>query len=502
MKRKGEICVKKLFCQFLTVALCLFLAAPCFSLSAIGYDSETEGRKWEENAFFKRMERLTGVHVEGSACGSQKEWAETLANLRNGTADILLKADLSRTEEKALLDAGILIDLSPYLEACMPNLSALLYDNPKWREQIALEDGRIASLPEINIESRQVIVWINTRWLENLSLEMPRNIDELGTVLQAFRDGDPNGNGKQDEIPCDFIGMWELRWLLPYFGIACDDWMIGTNSEGTLYFVPESDAYRVFTETMADWYGRGLLRADTFTQTHSGRVYLSDAKTENAGMFVSVSPVTHIPPDHVMDYSALLIPWKGKTVWRKFPGEIWNGCFAVTSRCGTPEEALRWADALYAEDAAILSLAGEEGTDWEWNGDGTWSFITRDGRTTEEICRSSIMNTGIKMPGLYPVDFASSANSREDQWIAKENRKARIAAYSTETVHSLAPELKAQAASVIADLLKCTDEGTAEFIIGAVPLNDENWKMWLDRLRTLGSEQLTAAFEIVRAEEK
>ena len=55
---------------------------------------------------------------------------------------------------------------------------------------------------------------------------------------------------------------------------------------------------------------------------------------------------------------------------------------------------------------------------------------------------------------------------------------------------------------MIADLLKCTDEGTAEFIIGAVPLNDENWKMWLDRLRTLGSEQLTAAFEIVRAEEK
>ncbi len=30
---------------------------------------------------------------------------------------------------------------------------------------------------------------------------MPQTLDEFYTVLKAFKENDPNGNGKQDEIP-------------------------------------------------------------------------------------------------------------------------------------------------------------------------------------------------------------------------------------------------------------------------------------------------------------
>ena len=483
---------------FLCLCLAVFLFVPtfCLSLSAIGYDPESEGRHWEGHAFFERMQRLTGIHVEGSAVGGAKEWAERLRRLGTDTGtDILLKADLSRAEEEALLDEGAIIDLAPYLGECMPNLSALLAENPEWREQIALPDGRIASLPEINPESRQVIVWINTRWLDSLGLSMPEGIGELGNALRAFRDGDPNGNGRQDEIPCDLVGMWELRWLLPYFGIAADDWLMERNPDGSAFFAPEGDAYRSFAETLSGWYAEGLLPGDALTGSHAARAYLSQSSgAESPGLFVSVSPITHVPAEQVMDYQALLMPCGGKTVWRGFSGEVWNGCFAVTAHCQAPDEALRWADALYAEEAAILALAGEEGKDWAWNEDGSWSFMTRGGRTVEDIRRTAILNTGSKMPGLYPAAFAERANSREDQWIAAENRKVRAAVQGASAFSSLPPQARARAAAVLPAVQRCADEGTAEFVMGVTPLNDENWQRWLERMKAAGSGELKAAF--------
>ena len=43
--------------------------------------------------------------------------------------------------------------------------------------------------------------WVRQDWLDKLGLKAPQNVDELYTVLKAFRDRDPNGNGKKDEIP-------------------------------------------------------------------------------------------------------------------------------------------------------------------------------------------------------------------------------------------------------------------------------------------------------------
>ncbi len=43
--------------------------------------------------------------------------------------------------------------------------------------------------------------WIYQPWLDKLGLKIPTTTDELEQVLLAFKDKDPNGNGKADEIP-------------------------------------------------------------------------------------------------------------------------------------------------------------------------------------------------------------------------------------------------------------------------------------------------------------
>ena len=43
---------------------------------------------------------------------------------------------------------------------------------------------------------------------------------------------------------------------------------------------------------------------------------------------------------------------------RDLLGEVWTGCFAGSSSCEDPAAALRWVDALYSEDGALLAFAG------------------------------------------------------------------------------------------------------------------------------------------------
>ena len=38
-------------------------------------------------------------------------------------------------------------------------------------------------------------------WLDVLGLDMPETTEDFINVLKAFRDGDPNQNGENDEIP-------------------------------------------------------------------------------------------------------------------------------------------------------------------------------------------------------------------------------------------------------------------------------------------------------------
>lgn len=235
-----------------------------------------------------------------------------------------------------------------------------------------MEDGRIASLPLLNTTERQVCVWINAKWLSALNLSAPTSVEELTDVLLAFKTGDPNGNYKQDEIAADLIGVYEMRWLLPYFGIVADDSNLARQADGSLVFAPELPAYRDFISTLRDWVEKGILTKDAFTAMHSTAALSSSSDDEDAavtsGLLVTMTPYTHVPSSAVTDYEALLMPdASGATRWRDLLGDVWTGCFAVTSSCEDPAAALRWVDALYGEEGALLAYAGIEGEDYAWN---------------------------------------------------------------------------------------------------------------------------------------
>ena len=493
MKKTAAILLMAVFC------LCAVCAQ---ALTITGLETETVERDWSEHLFFSRMETLTGVAVQANAVTDAAEYAKLLDAMAGGeiSADVLFKANLTRAQEIMLADSGAIVDLAPKIEAYMPNLSALLEKHPEWRDVITLDDGRIVSLPLLNERERQVMVWINRAWLDKLGMAVPQSVEELTAALEAMKTGDPNGNYKKDEIAADLTGVFEMRWLLPYFGVVADDYNLARDAQGNIVFAPELPEYRAFIACLADWFDRGILRRDAFTATHSSTAMEQPEEDAPAtsGLMVSMTPYTQIPVSAVSQYEALLMPGPdGSIRWRDFLGGVWTGCFAVTSACENIEDALRWADALYSEAGALLAYGGVEGEDYTVGENGYWTFNTNAVRDVNSFRSDVLIYTGTTAPGLYPSDFVEHVDSEPDKHVFAENARVLAVSGRVTQPYCLVQADQAKADALAAKLGGMVDVGIARFATGEVELSDETYAAWLDELREAGSGELRALFENV-----
>ena len=489
---------KRWTAALLFAVLCL-CALSAQALTMTGLETETVERIWAANKFFARMEALTGIAVEPTGIAQQEEYDTMLEQMMKGDiqTDVLFKAGLTRAQEKALLESGALIDLSQLIDAHMPNLSALLSAHPEWRDVITLEDGRIASLPLINEKERQAVLWINKAWLDQLGIAMPATLDELGAALLAIASGDPNGNGKADEVGAELIGVYEMRWLLPYFGIVADDYHLARNDAGEIVFAPELPAYRDFIALLRDWNDRGVLPEDAFTRVHATAM-LSSADEDapvTSGLLLSVTPYTHLNADVVVNYVPLLLAGPDGTVrWRDVLGAVWTGCFAVTSRCADPAQALAWVDALYSEEGALLGYAGVQDEDYTMNEQGYWSFGVQGNQDVSALRSEVLMYTGVTMPGIYPADFVHRVDSPLDRHVFAASEKVRAVSERVTQPYCLGEKDQARANELAAQIGKLVDEGIARFATGEIELSDEQYDAWIAQLKEAGSEELTGLF--------
>ena len=125
--------------------------------------------------------------------------------------------------------------------------------------------GNIYCFPSSSTNSNDDMflqLMINKDWLEKLNLKAPHTVQELYDVLVAFRDKDPNGNGKKDEIPMlgrpgNYRGDIIQALINAY--IYCNDTNYYNIDKGVVSVPYGSDEYRqalIFIKKLVD---EGLL---------------------------------------------------------------------------------------------------------------------------------------------------------------------------------------------------------------------------------------------------
>ncbi|MNO19621.1 Lipoprotein LipO precursor [compost metagenome] len=124
--------------------------------------------------------------------------------------------------EVDLAKNGAIADLTELLPKYAPNLWNLI-PQEVWNVVKANDptgEGKIYWVPGVNGYEKTTGL-IRKDWLDKLNLQMPKTQEEYVNVLKAFKDQDPNGNGKADEIPTG--GRQNARWmdhLFNMYGVA------------------------------------------------------------------------------------------------------------------------------------------------------------------------------------------------------------------------------------------------------------------------------------------
>jgi putative aldouronate transport system substrate-binding protein len=376
-----------------------------------------------------------------------------------------------------------------------------------------LPDGHEYSLPKVvlsepNAMSRRA--WINQKWLDNLGLKTPTTTDELLTVLKAFKEKDPNGNNKADEIafmgskngwsayPEEFIlnSFIKFNRSAPYY-----------LDNGKFEAAYDKDAYREGLKYMHKLCAvEGLLDPASYTQDNDQLKQLFD-NVDNALVGLATGGGTFIwaPMDgeRVKEY-APLAPLKGPagvqySFYDPF-GSYYLNEYIITSACKNPEVAFKFADFMYSRDVSMRNRLGEPGVDYaipsnnEMGVDGkpatydpilVWGKINSSHWNEIGPTYNDFDNNGIKGDDPYEL--------QQYLWNATLNFYAPYKP-PVEMCHNSKIYFKADQArrlsEIDTDLKSFVRSALAEFVTGVRnPNDDKQWEAYLKELKALGYEE-------------
>ncbi|MEK5438477.1 MULTISPECIES: extracellular solute-binding protein [Paenibacillus] len=335
------------------------------------------GDTFTQNQWLKDLEKNTNVKIEWQVMSSN-DWAEQKSILlASGTLPDIILGNQTFGDSDIVNNLSFFRPLDDYIEKNMPNLKAAMEETPELKKISTFPDGKIYSLPtrlpSRPKSSRQPV--INKTWLDKLGLKAPETIDELYNVLKAFKEQDPNGNGKQDEIPFIEIG----NDLISPFGIADLNNNNMIIKDGKAIYFPVSEEFKEGLKWENKLYAEGLLDKEVFTQDDTMR----SAKFQNPDAPI-VGFTYQWTPDAVFgkwsDQYVTIPPIAGPdgkryTIGNPIGMSLNRNELLITTSSKYPEVAARWADQFYTNEASIQNFWGAIGTVIKKNDDSTYTLM-------------------------------------------------------------------------------------------------------------------------------
>lgn len=502
------------------------LTLTCFTMTMPNVEN------FETNDFTKYLEDLTGVHIEWVTAG-RDDWQEKLnMMLSSGDyPDMLL--GLSPDLAKFGVKEQIIVPMDEYInEENMPNYMKLYGD----RLDLSREtDGQIYSLIAENdcyhcSYGRKM--WINTKHLEEMGVEMPTTTDEFLEVCKKFKEYKPDGIAVLGSAPgqgwySEFENFLMGSFILPPSKSYTLDRRDKTavTWDGEIVCVAQDDRYREFLKYANTLYNEGALYDGDFTQTEEQMksIINQDGAPVLAFTTGTISNCIDVTsnPDLYAQYEAMS-PLKGPdgtqlTTYFKYLS-INDGNFSITDTCKSPEAALRWADFFYSEIGDLASQYGaDEGKDWVLNPEGKFGLNGEPAKYeilnkySAETQNHDWQDLGIRVaPAEYrlgaaveqDVDVKGADGLEKLLYDATEQKYAPYGQTEENSDLDVLPKLKltseetSSISTVAVEIEKLIDEASTAYIVGTRNINDDkDWDSFKDALDKAGLKDLLEVYQ-------
>lgn len=474
---------------------------------------------YETNEFTKWYEEQTNIHIEWDVVLSNNPIEQLNLKLASGQyPDVIMGFPITPTQMMIYGKQGVFLPLNDMIEKSGVEIKKAFVDTPKAKEVSTAPDGKIYGLPRINVCYHCAYsqkMWIYEPWLKKLGLSMPTTTDEFYKVLKAFKEKDPNGNGKPDEIPLASRTGTGNTNIVPfimnsfiytsYFNESTKGMLIKDGKIDVAYNKPEWKEGILYFKKLFD---EKLLAPETFIQSADQL----KAMGENPD-----APILGAAPGITPGFVQWLGPsgrWEGyKTVpalqgpkgvrlagWDAYSiGNV--GYYIITNKSKQPDVAFRWADAFYSRDVTNRSSMGRPGIEWREalpgeigldGGPANYSFID-DGKNAHWFTHGLVNKTN-----AYRMGRVTNPKNPLEDMLYKES-KDNYEAYKPD-VNIIVPPLffnneqAAEVANIQKTINEYVDQMFARFVTGDADIN-KDWDGYVKTLDGMNLKRLLAIYQ-------
>lgn len=365
---------------------------------AVMQDSLVEN--FNTNYYTKWLEKKTGYDIKFVyfSNGYETEYLKTMLETQNGAVDavFLPKSEecLSEKEFNEFVNDGYICELSSISEEGS-NLRKLI-------AQKGMENIPVYYVPRIENGKKNAnfsVLWINTGWLNELSLEIPKNYEELEYVLKCFKEMDPNQNGLADEIPL-------------VTNASSDAFRFDKYLKNTLNMSKKGD---VLCERLI---AAGLLNNDCLRFGQKQFRELVNCPTDIVGAFTSQSITDVVYPNcaEVIARYTVVPPFESETGIASINTQACKETIGGYIPMNAPhkEAAMKIMDVMLSEEASLIATYGEKNVDFRDSKDGELSaYGNKAAITTINYLKYKMQNKNFA--GAGPSNLSSEL-SDEVNW--------------------------------------------------------------------------------------
>jgi len=292
----------------------------------------------------------------------------------------------SQTDVVKYGQQGVFIPLNDLIDQYAPNIKAAMESNADLRAFNTAPDGNIYGLVAYSQCfhcSYPNKMWINTEWLAKLKLDMPTTPDEFRTVLRAFKNDDPNGNNKKDEVPLsgskEDFGVRVLPYLMNAFVYNDDRNYLNLNN-GKVESAAIKPEWKEGLAYAKSLYDEGLIDPGAFTQNAEAFKKIGEnADAQILGAGAGMHPAIFVNIDQGNRYSADYNPLppltgpNGASYATHDGGGVAPGAkFVITNKASKEAQIalIKLVDYMFTWEGQTNAASGMEGIDWERPGPG------------------------------------------------------------------------------------------------------------------------------------
>jgi len=401
---------------------------------------------------------------------------------------------------------GFFIDLTDLLKDHAPTFNAQMEKLSEeeqariWNNMKSAVDGKVYGLPTYSAPTisdyMQNMMYINQDWLDAVGKKNPTTVDELYDVLVAFRDEDPNGNGKADEIPMFRSGIW--NYVINAFVYYDAEHPLNV-TDGKVWSPVVTDEFRQAMIFLNKMYEEELITDQSFSSNSTDMKALISGEDETATVGIWYGqPLADVNSYmQTLDQYEVMNPLADKTGKGGYvvvrPNDLLISGF-ITKDCKDPELAMKFMDFLYEDESVTRRRHGEKDVHWEYTEEAEESMFG----TMSNIRILGTENFGSAVWGVHLPNIYTDENylTIAEVGTTFEGATARLLSAQTEIMKTwtrpaeLASNLAFTAEEddkldrIDATLTSFTLESISLFIVGDKdPNKDADWNEYVKMLK-------------------